>query len=575
MLGGERINRDWLIQLILLGLTVLFSLVYFLSNMGSDLISAGEARAAEIAREMLERGNFVLPSLNHEVSAETMTKPPLYHWMLIVTGAPFDWQNWSVRITSVLSAFGSIWMVFLLGRQMFGLRAAVFSALVLSTSILFLENSSAARMDGFFSFLILSSVYCFWMAINDDRYTRWLYGFYALSALAVLTKGPVGALFPAVVALILLLSSPNRQDWRTYVPIKGVLLFLALALSWYVLLVITGPPGLVSNFLFGQLTQWWEGSSNAVAKGGQPITYYLPHILIGVFPWSLFLPAALFIGISAARKDGGAGIKSMLIWFVGGFILFSLGGKKAARYLLPLMPPFALVMGFYWDKVGEAISGRHSRVLIISSVAALLLATVLALLIAGVYTDTDWVVQWLYKGRNRGGASQLTAVLDLLLQYPVQVAVVVIVVIISASLAVFGSVKRNRYLLVFGLAVMIWGLVWPFAVSIRPVLKQQLSPRVAAETIADMVPKDAVIYGGGSGYEHAVRWYLQRDIQLEPREKLYDRILQQPSSWVLLTENGPLNDKLLSTDRKRVQWHIDYYYMTLFPGSATNSKITR
>ncbi len=561
-----------MVSLLLLVLTILLSIAYFLSNMGADLISAGEARAAEIAREMLERGNYILPSLNHEVSGHTLTKPPLYHWMLVLTGAPFDWQNWAMRLTSAMSAIGSIYLVFLFGRKMFGYRAAVYSALVLSTSIVFLENSSAARMDVFFSFLILSSVYCFWQALDRSHEQRWIYGFYTLSALAVLTKGPVGVLFPLVVAAILLLNSPNKSNWRSYIPISGILLFFALALPWYVLLAMTAPSGLASNFLFGQLAQWWHGSSNVAAQGGQPITYYLPHILVGLFPWSLFLPMAIVVGIGAARDERNSGIKSMLIWFIGGLILFSLGGKKAARYLLPIMAPFSLMMGFYWDKVGDAISKRHGRMLLISSVLAFLLTVVLAMLLVGVYSDTDWVMQWLFKGRNRGGSSQLSAVLDLILQHPIPVAVAIGAMVLSALLAVIGSVKRNKYLLVFGLAATIWSLVWPFSIGVRPVLKQRLSPRIAAEKIASMLPEDAVLYGGGSGYEHAVRWYLKRNIQIEPQEQLYNRVMQQPSSWVLLLENDPLQERLLNADRKRLQWHIDYYYMTLFPGSPQTNK---
>lgn len=568
MTNGDITTRDLRIQLGLLVLIALFSLAYFLSNMGADLISAGEARAAEIAREMLERGNFILPSLNHAVSAHTLTKPPLYHWTLILTGAPFDWQNWAMRMTSVMSALGSIWMVFLFGRQIFGYRAAVFSALVLSTSIVFLENSSAARMDVFFSFLILSSVYCFWMALNRGHASRWIYGFYALSALAVLTKGPVGVLFPAVVALIMLLSSSDRDGWRSYVPIKGVLLFFALTLPWYVSLMITAPPGLASNFLFGQLAQWWAGSSNVAAHGGQPITYYLPHVLFGLFPWSLFLPAALFIGIRAAMQEGDIGIKSMLIWFLGGFILFSLGGKKAARYLLPIMAPFALVMGFYWDRVGLVVSRRHGWILILSSALTFMFVVVLALLVVGIYTDNELVMHWLFKGRNRGGSSQLQAGLDLLLQHPIQVTLAIGAIVLSAAAAIIGSIKRNKYLLVFGLAAVVWSMALPFSMAVRPVLKQQLSPRTAAETIASMLPADAVLYGGGSGYEHSMRWYLKRNIRLEPRDRLYDRVLHDPASWVLLLENDPLHDELLAADRKKLQWQIDYYYVTLFPGTT-------
>ena len=558
---------DRRVYVALLTLIALFSLAYFVSNMGADLIRAGEGRAAEIAREMLERGNFVLPSLNHDVSAHTLTKPPLYHWMLIVTGAPFDWQNWAMRITSVMAALGSIWMVFLFGRQMFGFRAAVLSALVLSTSIVFLENSSAARMDVFFSFLILSSVYCFWMALNREHESWWIYGFYAMSAMGVLTKGPIGVLFPLVVAIILLLNSTERNNWRNYVPIKGVMLFFVLALPWYIILAINAPSGLASNFIFGQLAHWWAGSSNVAASGGKPFTYYLPHIVVGLFPWSLFLPAAVVIGVRSARKEGNAGIKSMLIWFLGGFILFSLGGKKAARYLLPIMAPFALIMGFYLDKVGQAISKRHGLVLNIASMFVMLFVVALTALIVAIYLDTDWVINDLFKGQRKGGASQLKAGIDMLLQNPIPVMATTALMFVASIAVMAGSVKRNTYMLVLGLAAVIWMLVWPFSLAIKPALQHELSPRLAAEKIRSMLPEGTKIYGGGGDYQHSMRWYLERNITLEATEKLYNRVLHEPESWVLLMDKNPPKDELLTSGRDNLRWKIEYYHVTLFPGS--------
>ena len=565
---GDIINNKQPLHMVLLVLIALFSLIYFISNMGADLIRAGEGRAAEIAREMLERGNFVLPSLNYVVSSHSLTKPPLYHWMLIVTGAPFDWQNWAMRLTTVMSALGSIWMVFVFGRQMFGYRAALFSALVLSTSIVFLENSSAARMDVFFSFLILSSIYCFWMALNRSHESWWIYGFYALSGLGVLTKGPVGLLFPALVATILFFSSNSRGNWRSFVPLKGVLLFLAVTLPWYVLFALSAPPGLASNFIFGQLAHWWAGSSNVAASGGKPVTYYLPHIIVGLFPWSLLLPAAVVIGFRVSREEGSAGIKSMLIWFLGGLLLFSLGGKKAARYLLPIMAPFALIIGFYLDRVGEAVSKRHGVVLSISSMLVLLFVVVITLLVAAIYIDPDWVMNELFKGQKKGGASQLKSGIEILLHNPFPVIATVVVMLCASIVAVAGSLKRNQYLLVFGLAMVIWMLVWPFSLTIKPALQQEMSPRFVAEEIRDLLPPDTKLFGGGGDYQHSIRWYLERNITMEPVEKLYNRVLHEPASWVLLMDKKQPRERLLNSGRDAMRWQIEYYHVTLFPGLA-------
>ena len=575
MLNREIVDNSRGVHLVLLVLIVLFSLAYFISNMSADLIRAGEGRAAEIAREMLERGNFVLPSLNHVVNAHSLTKPPLYHWMLIATGAPFDWQNWAMRLTTVISALGSIWVVFLFGRQMFSHRAALFSALVLSTSIVFLENSSAARMDVFFSFLILSSIYCFWMAIHRSHESWWIYGFYTLSGLGVLTKGPVGLLFPALVAIILFASSNSSDNWRRFVPLKGVLLFLAVTLPWYILMATTAPPGLASFFLFGQLAHWWAGSSNVAASGGKPITYYLPHIVIGLFPWSLLLPAAVVIGFRAAREEGNAGIKSLLIWFLGGFILFSLGGKKAARYLLPIMAPFALIVGFYLDRLGETISKRHGVVLNVSSILVLLFVVAITALVAAIYVEPNWVINDLFHGQKKGGASQLKAGVDMLLQHPLSVVITLALMFSASIVSVVGSLKRNLYLLVVGLAVVIWMLVWPFSLAIKPALQQEMSPRSVAEKIRDVLPQDVMLYGGGGDYQHSIRWYLERNITMEPVEKLYNRVLHEPASWVLLIDKKPPQDRLLQSRRDAMRWQIEYYHVTLFPGQIQKTDMKK
>jgi hypothetical protein len=266
--------------------------------------------------------------------------------------------------------------------------------------------------------------------------------------------------------------------------------------------------------------------------------------------------------------EGNAGIKSMLIWFLGGLILFSLGGKKAARYLLPIMAPFALIMGFYFDKVGEVISKRHGLVLNLSSLLVLLFVAALTALVAAIYVDPDWVINDLFKGQKKGGASQLKAGIDMLLHNPLPVMVTVALMFFASIAAVAGAVKRNLYILVTGLAVVIWMLVWPFSLSIKPALQQEMSPRTAAEKIRGMLPQNTRLYGGGGDYQHSMRWYLERNITLEPAEKLYNRVLHEPASWVLLMDKKPPKDELLNSGRENLRWKIEYYHVTLFPGSV-------
>jgi hypothetical protein len=156
----------------------------------------------------------------------------------------------------------------------------------------------------------------------------------------------------------------------------------------------------------------------------------------------------------------------------------------------------------------------------------------------------------------------------MLLQNPLPVLIVMFLMLLASIVAVMGSVKKNLYLLVFGLAGVIWILVWPFSLTIKPALQQEMSPRLVAEKINKILPQDAKVYSGGGDYQHSMHWYLGRNLTVEPVQRLYNRILYEPSSWVLLMDKEPPQDSLLSGGRDNLRWKIEYYHVTLFPGSA-------
>jgi hypothetical protein len=123
----------------------------------------------------------------------------------------------------------------------------------------------------------------------------------------------------------------------------------------------------------------------------------------------------------------------------------------------------------------------------------------------------------------------------------------------------------------FGLARVIWMLVWPFSLTIKPALQQEMSPRLVAEEIRGLLPADTKLFGGGGDYQHSVRWYLERNITMEPVEKLYNRVLHEPASWVLLMDKKPPRERLLNSGRDAMRWQVEYYHVTLFPGLVQKS----
>jgi 4-amino-4-deoxy-L-arabinose transferase-like glycosyltransferase len=551
-----------LVLLFLLALAL--ALLYFFSFLDADLIRAGEARAAEIAREMVERGNFILPTLNHQITPTTLTKPPLFHWSLAAVGAPFEWQNWAVRLPPTLFAIGTIWVLFLSGRLLFGLRAAIYAVVVLTTSILFLQNGSAARIDILFTLLIVSSLYFFWQAVSATNRRSWIWGFYLCSALAVVAKGPVGLLLPFAIATFYLLVQDRAGLHRELSIRLGLLLFLAVALPWYIAMAFTAPPELVNNFLFGQLAHWWEGGSKAASGGGKSIFYYLPHLLIGAFPWSLLLPGILFLTIREARDNPR--LKAILFWFLGGLILFSLGGKKASRYLLPLMPPFALLTGYYLDRIYQGLSKRHRHLLITSSGLAVVGVLFVFGLLLAINIDSDAVLNALLEGRNRGGAQQLQEGWELLQGIIGPATLFSLLSLLAALLALVGTIKGRIPWMVVGSAAMIWALVWPFSLGVKPQLDAAKSPRLVAEEVQSLLPAGEQLYASGRAYKHAMRWYLQRNITLESKPEIERRIRGERDAWILLMNREVPPEELLSARPDSYQWRVDYYYVTFFPG---------
>ncbi len=549
---------------LLLLLALALALLYFFSFLDADLIRAGEARAAEIAREMVERGNFILPTLNHEITAGTLTKPPLFHWLVASIGIQFEWQNWAVRLPSLLFAMATIWIVFLSGKLLFSRRAAVYAVVVLSTSILFLQNGAAARIDILFTLLIVSSLYFFWQAVFGIERRNWIWGFYICSALAVVAKGPVGLLLPFAIATFFLLVQRQVGLHRDLSIKRGLLLFLAVALPWYIAMVFTAPAELVDNFLFGQLAHWWEGGSKAATSGGKSIFYYLPHLLIGAFPWSLLLPGALFLTIREAR--GNPRLKAILFWFLGGLILFSLGGKKASRYLLPLMPPLALLTGYYLDRIQQGVSRRHRRLLIASSGVAVVGVLLLFGLLLAINIDSEAILNMLLQGRNRGGTQQLQEGWGMLQEVIGVATLVTLLSLLAALFALAGAIKGRTSWLVIGSAAIIWTLAWPFSLGIKPQLDAAKSPRLVAAEVRRLLPEGEQLYGGGKAYKHAMRWYLERNITLESKPDLYRRIQSEQDSSVLLMEKKAPPEELLSARPDSHYWRVDYYHVTFFPG---------
>lgn len=347
-----RIITDWLgkkegsawCDLILLA--AVFAVAFFLFLGRAPLLIPDEARYSEVPREMLERGDFITPHLNY---VDYFEKPPLYYWLNAFSFRILGETEFAARFFSALLGLGGVLLTYCIGRAAWGRREGLLSSLVLGTSLGYLVQGRLAITDMTLTFFMTGALGLFFMAARagEPRAGWFYYLSYACAALAVLTKGPVGALLPGSVVVLYLLIGRRGHLLREMRPVKGFALCALIAVPWFVLVSIRNPgfPG----FFF--ITQHLERFFTTNLKRHEPFLFFVPVLLGGMFPWSCFFPSAVaqaWRGRKSGESDPGL---FMLLWAAVIFLFFTLSGSKLTPYILPMFPAAALLTGRAFSRV--------------------------------------------------------------------------------------------------------------------------------------------------------------------------------------------------------------------------------
>jgi len=358
----DRISRiypqKWAQILLLLG----FCLVIYFVNLGRwDLWNPDEPRYAEVAREMVKGGDWVLMHLN---GADYGNKPPLFFWLMAFSS--YLWQgftSFSVRFPSALFGTLTVLLTFLLGKELYASRTGFLSGLILATSAEFAYISTRADTDSTLTFFTTASLFCFFRWYQHRREEKSaqrsirglpFYGFYVGMALATLVKGPVGFILPLLVSLVYLVL---QRDWKGVKGMRllpGLLLMVVIVLSWYVPAVWKGGKNFLNQTLMVHTIDRYATGWSKV----RPFYYYLYNFPADFMPWIFSLPAALVLGFSKESFEKRKEFLFLFAWLVVIFLFFSLSKGKRPLYLLPLYPAASLMIGKLWD---DFISVRVDR----------------------------------------------------------------------------------------------------------------------------------------------------------------------------------------------------------------------
>jgi len=300
-----------------------------------------EARYTEIPREMVESGDYVTPRLNY---LKYFEKPPLVYWLNALAFRIFGLDEFVARLWPVVFAFLGMAVAYALGRSIYDPWVGGLAVAVLAASPYYFGLSEFLTLDMPLSGLMNVALGAFWLAYaRPARRRAWLLTFYVVTALAVLTKGPVAAvLHGGIVVLFLLL----RGEWRALrwaVSPLGIAVFLVVTLPWFVLVSLRNPE-FVHFFVVKQhLARYLDPREHH-----QPVWLYVPILVGGMLPWTLYAAYAPGPLWQALRRlltlRVSAGTLYLVVWSVVIFGFFTASGSKLGTYILPMICPAAVLL---------------------------------------------------------------------------------------------------------------------------------------------------------------------------------------------------------------------------------------
>ena len=337
---------------VLLVLLVAAASLLFCSGLSIRSLWGSEGRWAVVAREMMQSGNYFLPTINGQVYFD---KPLLSYWAII----PFSWftgvTETSARLPGALAGVGTVGLTFALGRRFYGRTAGFLSGAILLTTAMFgfwARTASAELLNVLAIWLML------WVLARGDRtpsFRRYLV-FYLVAALSAFCKGPVA---PAVAVMTTVALSITEMvydlrkagfgekgrgftfyfDW--IFSVKGFLAALCglavFTLLLFLPVIVTGTWDAVELMWRENVTRFFKPFDHV-----EPFYIYFKHIPVLLLPWTLVGIASL---IGVKEWDAGWTRRWMICVTVAIFMFFTVSGSRRSYYILPIVPAFALIMG--------------------------------------------------------------------------------------------------------------------------------------------------------------------------------------------------------------------------------------
>lgn len=323
----------------------IIAIIVAFDNLGRPLANPDEGRYSEVSREMAQSGDWITPRLN---GLKYFEKPPLQYWASALSFKLFGESERSARLYTALAGLLTLLIAGYTAARLFSPEHGVMTVLVLMASPYFMALGGVVTLDMGLTLWTTAAVCAFLVsrreADDSSSQRRWMIAAWVGMALAVLSKGLIGIVFPASTLFVYCASTGDFRLLRKLEWVRGPIAFLLVAAPWFVAVSVANPEFPEFFFIHEHFQRFLTSEHRRV----EPWWYFLPIVFVGFLPWALALiPAGVAAWRAEAPSRGFEPLRFALTWSVVIVAFFSASGSKLPAYVLPVFPTLAIIIAHH------------------------------------------------------------------------------------------------------------------------------------------------------------------------------------------------------------------------------------